>query len=303
MSEQFDVVVIGSLNHDISVLAPRLPSPGETIIATGHFSGSGGKGANQAVASSRLGAAVAMVGRVGDDEHGRGLVDGLVREGVDVTSVGIDERLGTGLALITIDPSGENTIVGSSGANMKLTPDLIRASAGKISTASVVVAQLEVPTETVAATAALTRGSFVLNPAPARALPSELLAQVDVLVPNRSELGLLARRTEPEGEDEVVAAVESLEFDGVVVVTLGEGGALLVEAGNASLYPADPVDAVDATGAGDAFCGALVFGLSQGWDMQDAVRFAVAAGSVAVTRLGAQSSMPTRDEVEAAMGQ
>lgn len=301
MSEQFDVVVIGSLNHDISVLAPRLPNPGETIIAKGHFSGSGGKGANQAVAVSRLGASVAMVGRVGSDEHGRGLIDGLMDEGVDVSSIGADDHHGTGLAVITIDPTGENTIVGSSGANMELTADLIRASAGKISTAAVVVAQLEVPTETVAEAAGLTEGTFVLNPAPARPLPPELLARVSVLVPNRSELGLLAGCDEPEGEDEVAAAVASLGFDGVVVVTLGDEGALLVEGGSAKRYPAVPVDAIDATGAGDAFCGALVFGLSQGWDLETAVPFAVAAGSVAVTRLGAQSAMPTRDEVEAVL--
>ena len=301
MSEQLDVVVIGSLNHDIRVLTPRLPRPGETIIATGHFSGSGGKGANQAVASSRLGATVAMVGKVGDDDHGRGLIDGLVREGVDVTSVGIDEEHGTGLALITIDPSGENTIVGSSGANMELTPEEIKSNADKISNAAVVVAQLEVPIGTVSEAAALTSGLFVLNPAPARPLPARLLAHVDVLVPNRSELGLLAGCDEPETDDDVLAAVETLEFDGVVVVTLGAEGALLVEAGTATRYAAVPAEAVDATGAGDAFCGALAYGLSQRWALQEAVPFAVAAGSVAVTRLGAQSAMPTRAEVEAAM--
>lgn len=301
MSEQLDVVVIGSLNHDISVLTPRLPRPGETIIATGHFSGSGGKGANQAVASSRLGATVAMVGKVGDDDHGRGLIDGLVREGVDVTSVGIDEEHGTGLALITIDPSGENTIVGSSGANMELTPEEIKSNADRISNAAVVVAQLEVPIGTVSEAAALTSGLFVLNPAPARPLPARLLAHVDVLVPNRSELGLLAGCDEPETDDDVLAAVETLEFDGVVVVTLGAEGALLVEAGTATRYAAVPAEAVDATGAGDAFCGALAYGLSQRWALQEAVPFAVAAGSVAVTRLGAQSAMPTRAEVEAAM--
>jgi ribokinase len=245
---------------------------------------------------------VAIVGRVGDDDHGRGLIDGLRREGVDVSSVGIDERVGTGLALITIDPSGENTIVGSSAANMELTPDLVRASAEKISKALVVVAQLEVPTATVAEAAGLTRGTFVLNPAPARPLPSELLAHVDVLVPNRSELGLLAGYDEPTDEEEVLAAVAALAFDGVVVVTLGDEGALLIEAGDVTRHPAVPADAVDATGAGDAFCGALVFGMSQGWDLKTAVPFAVAAGSVAVTRLGAQSAMPTRDEVEAALG-
>ena len=298
MSEQFDVVVIGSLNHDISVLAPRLPHPGETIIATGHFSGSGGKGANQAVAAARLGASVAMIGRVGDDEHGNSLVQGLIEEGVDVASVGVDDELGTGLALITIDPDGENTIVGSSGANMGLTPELVRESEGRISTASVVVAQLEVSIDCVAKAASITEGLFLLNPAPAHPLPRELLARVDVLVPNRSELGVLAGCDEPKTAIELAGALERLEFGGPVVVTLGAHGALLSEGGRNSLYPAVPVAAVDATGAGDAFCGALAFALSRGWDMETGVPFAVAAASVAVTRLGAQASMPTRDEVE-----
>lgn len=295
------MVVIGSLNHDISVLAPRLPKPGETIIATNHFSGSGGKGANQAVAASRLGASVAMIGRVGEDEHGPSLVAGLVAEGVDVAAVGVDDELGTGLALITIDPTGENTIVGSSGANMGLTPDLVMASREMIAAASVVVAQLEVSIECVAEAAALTEGVFLLNPAPAHSLPPELLANVDVLIPNRSELGVLAGRDEPKTENEVVEALDRLEFDGAVVVTLGAGGAMLSERGATSLYPAVPVDAVDATGAGDAFCGALAFTLSRGWDLETGVPFAVAAASLAVTRLGAQTSMPTRVEVEAVL--
>lgn len=302
MSEQFDVVVIGSLNHDISVLAPRLPNPGETIIAINHFSGSGGKGANQAVASARLGASVAMVGRVGDDEHGPALVAGLVTEGVDVASVGVDEELSTGLALITIDPSGENTIVGSSGANTGLSPDHVRDSQAKISKATVVVAQLEVSLECVAEAAALTDGLFLLNPAPAQPLPPDLLSNVDVLIPNRSELGVLAGSDEPKTVDEVTVALERLGFTGVVVVTLGADGAMLYDEGRVSLFPAIPATAVDATGAGDAFCGALAFGLSRRWSLDRAVPFAVAAGSVAVTRLGAQSSMPTRDEVEAVLG-
>lgn len=301
MSEQFDVVVIGSLNHDISVLAPRLPRPGETVIATSHFSGSGGKGANQAVAAARLGASVAMVGRVGDDEYGPSLVAGLVAEGVDVEAVGVDEELGTGLALITVDPTGENTIVGSSGANMALTPVLVRDSAARISTASVVVAQLEVSVDCVVEAAVLAEGLFLLNPAPAHPLPPDLLANVDVLIPNRSELGVLSGCDEPRTEDEVADALDRLEFDGAVVVTLGAGGAMISDKGTKSLCPAVPVDAVDATGAGDAFCGALAFALSHGWDLSDGVPFAIAAASVAVTRLGAQSSMPDRNEVEAVL--
>jgi ribokinase len=298
-----EIVVIGSLNHDLSLLAPRLPGPGETIIADGHFSGSGGKGANQAVAAARLGGKVAMIGMVGDDDHGRALLAGLEAAGVEASAVGIHPRSPTGLAVITIAPDGENTIVGSSGANMELTPADIARRRHLIEGASLVIAQLEVPTETVAAAAELTRGTFVLNPAPARALPTDLLGRVDVLIPNRSELSVLADRAEPVEVEETLAAVGALSLDGDVVVTLGRDGALLVTAEGHRHHAAPRVDAVDATGAGDAFCGALAVRLSRGEALDRAIPFAVAAGAVAVTRLGAQDAMPTQREVEALLGQ
>jgi ribokinase len=298
-----EIVVIGSLNHDLSLLAPRLPGPGETIIADGHFSGSGGKGANQAVAAARLGGDVAMIGMVGDDDHGKSLLAGLVMASVDVSGVGIHPEAPTGLAVITIGPDGENTIVGSSGANMELTPADVADRRDLIEGAALVIAQLEVPIETVVAAAEPTRGRFLLNPAPARALPSELLVRIDVLIPNRSELGVLADRPEPVEVEETLAAVQALDLDGDVVVTLGREGALLVTVGEATHHRAPQVDAVDATGAGDAFCGALAVRMSQGEPLSRAIPFAVAAGAVAVTRLGAQDAMPTLREVEAMLGQ
>ena len=202
------------MNRDISVRAPRLPRPGETITGTEHFFGPGGKGANQAVAVARMGMSVAMVGRVGDDEHGETLVRGLEHENVDVSSVDMDPRAATGIAVITIDDEAENTIVISPGANSELGPEHIEANRELISGAGVVLAQLEVPTETVLAAARIVTGVFCLNPAPASPMPEELLQRTDVLVPNRSELGVLAGVEEPRTAGEAVEAVARLGREG-----------------------------------------------------------------------------------------
>lgn len=294
-----DVVVIGSVNRDISVIAPRLPRPGESITGIGHFFGPGGKGANQAVAAARLGADVAMVGRVGDDEHGESLVEGLEAAGVETSAIGVDDRAATGIAVITIDSRAENTIVISPGANMELAPEHIEADHELVAGASVVLAQLEVPTEAVLAAAQITSGIFCLNPAPARPIPEELLKRVDVLVPNRSELGVLAGVDEPRTPAEAVAATRKLGRKGATVITLGADGAVVVDGDKSETFTAPEVEPVDPTGAGDAFCGALATKLSQGEDLTDAVPWAVAAGAVAVTRRGAQTAMPTIEEVEA----
>jgi ribokinase len=295
-----DVVVIGSINHDLTVVTSRLPRPGETVLGTHHYSGGGGKGANQAVAAARMGARVAMVGRIGDDEHGRALHAALSHEGIDVTHVGVDRDTSTGLAVITIDEDAENTIVVSPGANDRLRPDHLDREL--LANATIVLAQLEIPLETVTAAARLTQKRFILNPAPARPLPSGLLDHVDVLVPNRSELGVLGGVSEPATAEEAVAAAGNLRPNACTVVTLGAAGALIVEGGRSHLVPAHPVDPVDPTGAGDAFCGALAHSLSQGQDLDAAVATAVVAGALATTRPGAQTAMPTAGEVEQARG-
>lgn len=297
-----DVVVIGSVNRDISVLAPRLPRPGESVTGTEHFYGPGGKGANQAVAAARLGARVAMVGRVGDDEHGGALVFGLAAEGVDTSAIGVDQEAGTGIAIITIDEDAGNTIVVSPGANMRLSPDDIEVNHELIADAAVVLAQLEVPTETVEAAAGTARGVFCLNPAPARPIPDGLLERVDVLIPNRSELGVLADSEEPATVEEVTEMARRLGHRGATVVTLGKRGAVLLEDGAVTEIPSPDVKPVDPTGAGDAFCGALAYSLSRGRTLDEAIRLATAAGAVAVTRRGAQSAMPTIHEVKALLG-
>ena len=281
-----DIVVVGSINHDLTVVTPRHPAAGETVLGTAHYSGGGGKGANQAVAAARLGADVAMVGRVGADDHGRALTAALAVEGVDVSAIGIDEDAPTGIAVITIDASAENTIVVSPGANSRLQPGHLDHEL--ITAAPVVLAQLEVPLETVTEAAQLCTGTFILNPAPARPLPNELLQRVDVLVPNRSEL----------------ASLEEWRLDSPpsTVVTLGAGGAMLIADGESTRVPAPEVEPVDPTGAGDAFCGALAVALSHGSSLREAVERAVVAGAIATTRRGAQAAMPTTEEVEALLG-
>lgn len=298
----FDVVVIGSVNNDVTVMTPRLPRAGETVIGASHFIGPGGKGANQAVAVARLGGSVGLVAVVGADELGEAMRAGLGDEGVDNSAVGVDGDASTGIAVITVDADAENTIVVSPGANQLLTPDVIDRNSAAISGARVVIAQLEVPIESVLAAARACTGIFCLNPAPAQALPAELLDRVDVLIPNRSELSVLAGRDEVVGNDEVPAAARTIRPDGTTVVTLGSDGAMLVSPESVERYQAFPVEAVDPTGAGDTFCGALAYSLSRGHDIEKAVAFSSAAGAIAVTRVGAQAGMPTLREVEALLG-
>jgi ribokinase len=295
----FDVVVIGSLNRDISVLAPRLPVPGESVTGREHFFGPGGKGANQAVAAARLGARVAMVGRVGADDYGAALVAGLEKERIDVSAIVVDEAAPTGIAVITIDDGAENTIVVSPGANMRLTSDDVQHSVDVIAAAPVVLVQLEVPMEAVLAAAEAATGVFCLNPAPARPLPLALLDRIDLLVPNRSELAILADSTEATDVSEAIATARGLGHRGATVVTLGGDGAVIVDGDRATEVSSPDVAAVDPTGAGDAFCGALASQLSKGRSLGEAVEWAVAAGALAVTRRGAQDAMPTLEEVEA----
>lgn len=301
MVEPGSVVVVGSLNQDLVVRVSRHPVPGETVLGRDHFTGLGGKGANQAVAAARLGANVSMVGKVGDDAAGAEMVKGLEDVGVDTRGIGRDRARGSGLAVITVDDEAENAIVVSPGANEALAAADIDAAAGRLAEAAVVLAQLEVPLGTIVHAARLAGGRVILNPAPAPAgsLEPALLGAVDVLVPNRSELAILTGTPESADPEEVAAAVAGLDYVGDVVVTLGAAGALLVHDGVWTHFAAPEVEAVDTTGAGDAFCGALAAMLSSGAQIEDAVAWAVAAGAYAVTGMGAQGAMPTRDEVRA----
>lgn len=291
------VVVVGSINRDLVARVPHLPGPGETVLATGHLTNPGGKGANQAVAAARLGQPVAFVGCVGDDDAGRTLLDALHADGIDTGNVQVRDGP-SGLAIIAVDDDGENTIVVSGGANLHLTEGAVREAAPKLGAAVVTLAQLEIPVEAVAAAARLAGGRFVLNPAPARALPAELLSAVDVLVPNLGELATLAGAESQSVRAEDAAELAGrLEGPGAVVVTLGAGGALVVQDGQTVHVPAPVVDAVDTTAAGDAFCAALADGLVRDLSLVDAATWAVRVAARTVTRAGAQQSLPRREDV------
>ena len=295
---RFDVVVVGSLNQDVTVRVPHIPVPGETVLGADTIIGAGGKGANQAVAAARLGASVAMVGRVGGDAAGEFLRRELVAAEVDVRHVFVDESRSSGTALIAVDDAAENAIVVSPGANHGVTVDDVAAAEDIIATALVVLLQLEIPLDAATAAAEVADGIVILNPAPAAALPPALLGATSVLVPNQGELAVLA-----ESDVTIEVQARSLAADRSVVVTLGSAGALGITAdGEEHLAPAPRVEPLDTVGAGDCFCGALGVALAANESMAEALRFATHAAAIAVTRLGAQSSMPYLHEVREFLG-
>lgn len=292
------IAVVGSLNLDLVAPVPHHPVPGETVLGGDIAQHPGGKGANQAVAAARLGAEVAFVGRVGDDDAADILVDAARDHGVDTTHILRTPQVPTGRALIAVNPSGENSIIVSPGANSRLTAADCEAAAQRLADAKVTVLQQEVPDAANHAAARLAGGLVLYNPAPAveGAVPPP---QVDLLVPNRTELAALTGTPEAETVEEITAAARKLTGAGAVVVTLGGDGVLLLE-GTARLHiPAFPVTPTDTTGAGDSFCGALAVALAEGRTLEQAARWACAAAAISTTRTGAQPSSAGRDEVDA----
>ncbi|HOT33058.1 MAG TPA: ribokinase [Rhodoglobus sp.] len=287
------VIVVGSANVDQVFRVERIPSPGETVLSTGFSTARGGKGQNQAVAAARAGAPTAFIAALGDDAFGSDTRAGLIDDGVDVTGVrSLDAATGT--ALIAVDSVGENTIIVEAGAN-RLLVDLQSADAAAIAASSVLAMQLEIPLETVIAAARIARAAdttVMLNAAPIRDLPAELLSSLDILVVNEHEASHLA------GERDWRELTEQVP---VVVVTLGSEGALLLRRGSDEVRVAAPsVHAVDATGAGDTFCGAFAAGLAEDMELEQALRFAVTAASLSVQSYGAVPSIPLRAQIDAA---
>ena len=298
------IVVVGSLNMDFVAQVERLPLPGETVLGGGFRTIPGGKGANQACAAGRLGGRVRMVGRVGDDESGEQLRESLRAAGVDVSAVQSTAGTPSGVALIVVQTNGQNQIVVAGGANGLLTPSDVESALGDAE-GGYLLLQLETPIETVIAAAAMGRRrgmTVILDPAPACALPATLLECIDMLTPNETEaLVLLGRRAATvslEHAPDVARALRDLGA-GTVIVKLGKNGAFLSSASEHRHFAAPKVNVVDATAAGDTFNGALAVALAEGKGVGDAIAFANAAAAMSVTRLGAQSSIPARAEVDA----
>ncbi|MFG2953304.1 ribokinase [Streptomyces sp. NPDC048291] len=296
----YDLLVVGSANADLVIRVERRPGAGETVLGGDLATHPGGKGANQAVAAARLGARTALLARVGDDAHGRLLLDSQRAAGADPVGVLVGGAP-TGVALITVDPSGDNSIVVSPGANGRLTPADVQAAVSLFHASRVVSAQLEIPLETVLeAVRNLAPGSrFVLNPSPPRPLPGEVLAACDPLIVNEHEARVILGEACVSEEPADWARLLLAKGPKSVVVTLGAEGALVADGGGVSHVPSVKVDAVDTTGAGDAFTAALAVRLGAGASLAEAAAYAARVGAAAVTKRGAQESYPTAAEVDA----
>ncbi len=300
------VVVVGSANVDFVVQTPHIPRPGETVLGRDFVMAMGGKGANQAVGAARLGAEVVFVARVGQDVFGDQCIAAYTGEGIDTAYVSRDPTESTGVALIAVAADGENSITVASGANMKLRPDHIQAAVAALKGADVLLMQLEVPIETVieAAQVAKEHGvRVVLNPAPARSLPTELLRLVDVITPNRIELAQLTGVSEADVRamsDERLAKHALGMGPSGAVITLGAEGCLVAGSWGWVRVPSFKVEVVDTTAAGDAFNAGLSVALAEGnRNLEQAARYASACGALAATKLGAQPSLPDASAVSA----
>ena len=297
MDSTLDLLVVGSANVDLVTSVERPPHRGETVVGSDVVEGPGGKGLNQAVAGARLGLSVAMVAAVGHDGAGSMLRSVLESEGVTPLLTVADRA--TGRALVLVDAEGDSTITISPGANATVGSATLEAYAAQLTGTRALLLQHEIPEEAVAAAARVCPGLVVLNPAPARPVPVEVLAKIDVLVPNSHELAVLAGSKQvPTGAAEAARMAAGLGLDATVVVTLGGEGAVVVVPGEEPVaVPAVRVEVVDATAAGDTFCAALVDGLLRNLSVVDAARWAVRVAAVTVTRRGAALSVPRRSEV------
>ncbi|HEY8955503.1 ribokinase [Chitinophaga sp.] len=294
------IVVVGSTNMDMVVKTSHIPVPGETVLGGSFLMNPGGKGANQAVTVARLGGDVLFISKVGNDVFGKQSSQLFEEEGINTFHVLSDDELPSGVALITVDESGENSIVVASGANGNLYPDDLKDALTEIAGAGLLLMQLEIPMETVhfvAGYAASKGVRVILNPAPANTLSPELLANTDIITPNKKEAEMISgiKVTNIESAKKAAKAICNMGVKNVVV-TMGAMGAVICQEGKTLVIPAQKVEAIDTTAAGDVFNGALAVALSEGKLFPDAVEFANIAAAISVTRMGAQSSIPYRNE-------
>jgi len=296
------VTVVGSFMYDLVATVPRRPKTGETLVGNTFGMFLGGKGANQAIAASRAGSKVTMVGRLGNDFFGKQFLEKFSREGINTDFVTQDDENGTGVAMPLIDASGDNSIVIIPQANMALTVENINQAQSTIADADVLVMQCEVPMDANQRAAEIAKQNdtlVILNPAPAQLIPEQILKLVDIIIPNEIETETLTGLP-TKTENEVLVAGRNLLSKGVetVILTLGDRGSLLLNEDGEKLIPAFDVSVVDTTAAGDSFCGVLAASLANGISINLSVEIANAAGALAVTKLGAEPSLPQRDAID-----
>ena len=294
---------LGSCNMDIYSWTEHLAEPGETIIGDRYWMGMGGKGANQAVAASRLGADVTMIGRVGDDLFGRQMLETLQSYGVGTEYIQVEEGANSGIALVTVDKKPENVIVVVPGTNMRISVSDVEAGADKIRESNILMMQLEIPLDAIERAVDIANESgtiCILNPAPARPLPERLIKKVHILTPNQNEAKVLTGLPTGTIPEAIIAGNALLNMGAKqVVITLGAQGALIVTIeGNIHVKGIFIKDCLDTTGAGDAFMGGLSVGLATGKTLEEAVRFANIIGAISTRKPGAMPAMPTLAEIE-----
>lgn len=299
--ENKKIIIVGSSNMDMVVKTDHIPVPGETVLSGAFFMNPGGKGANQAVAVARLGGEALFISKMGNDVFGKQFSQLFSNEGIDTSFIVSDEDLPSGVALITVDKSGENSIVVASGANAHLFSNDIERALPQIAQCNILLVQLEIPMETVnyVVKFAAEKGvKVILNPAPANTLTPELLKCVYILTPNKTEAAMISGINVNSIETAKKAA-KIIYSQGVknVVVTMGSLGAVICKEGKCTVVTATQVETIDTTAAGDVFNGALAVAVSEGKDLEQAVDFACLAAAISVTRLGAQSSIPYRNEL------
>ncbi|ENN6812103.1 ribokinase [Vibrio fluvialis] len=297
------LVVLGSVNADHVLQVPSFPRPGETLHGRNYQVIPGGKGANQAVAAARLKADIGFIACVGDDSFGINIRESFKLDGMNISGVKMQPNCPTGIAMIQVSDSGENSICISAEANARLTAETIEPDLARIREAKYLLMQLETPIDGIVKAAQVAkeaRTNVILNPAPARELPDELLSCVDVITPNETEAEVLTGITVTDDESAQLAA-DVLHRKGIeiVMITLGAKGVWLSQNGRGTLIPGFRVQATDTTAAGDTFNGALVTGLLEEMPLESAIKFAHAAAAISVTRFGAQTSIPNRSEVDA----